>query len=161
MLYCKSNVQAAFVLGIVLTVLSILSCIADAYGGVKSVTTGVIFAFINVTLIFGAYKRHITAILIWMILALIQCIIYGISHSNLWLFLMDAKTDICSKDEFDYHCEASKSSLRAVAITAITMTILTIFTIFVATKARKEIQGVYTSVYIILLLINVFFISPI
>ena len=64
---CKDNVEASFVLGIVLAVLSILSCFGDKGNGIYGV-------LISGILIFGANQRNPTAILVWMVLTIIGVI---------------------------------------------------------------------------------------
>jgi len=68
---CATNVKAAFVLGIVLAVLSGLSCFDNSEG---ALAIGIIGAVIHCILIFGAHTRNSTAILVWMVLAILDCI---------------------------------------------------------------------------------------
>ena len=77
---CESNVKAAFVLGIIFIVLSILNCFKkDEDGGhLYNIIGGIIGVLINGLLVFGAHTRNSTAILVWMVLAIIECIILGI-----------------------------------------------------------------------------------
>ena len=72
---CATNVKAAFVLGIVLAVLSFLSCASQIEGAIP---TGIICGLINCILVFGAHTRNSTAILVWIILAILSCIAYAI-----------------------------------------------------------------------------------
>ena len=72
---CKSNVKASFILGIVFVVLSLLGCLG---GDLQSIIGGIVGALINGILVFGAHKRNSTAILVWIILAIIQCIVFVI-----------------------------------------------------------------------------------
>ena len=75
---CSSNIQAAKVLGIIFVVLCLISCFSkDENGGyMTSVIRGIIGALINSLLFYGASKRSSTAVLIWMILAIIECIVF-------------------------------------------------------------------------------------
>ena len=72
---CATNVKAAFVLGIVLAVLSGLSCFNKV---ARAIANGIIGAVIHCILIFGAHTRNSTAMLIWMVLAILSCIGYAI-----------------------------------------------------------------------------------
>jgi len=73
---CETNVKAAFVLGIIFVVFSLVSCMGtDQYGGrLNNIISGIIAAVINGVLVYGAHTRNSTAILVWMILAIIQII---------------------------------------------------------------------------------------
>ena len=57
---CKDNVQASFVIGIVLAVLSLINCVDYSP---LNIAIGIVGALIHCILIFGAYKRNRTAIL--------------------------------------------------------------------------------------------------
>ena len=57
---CKDNVQASFVIGIVLAILSLINCVEYSP---LNIALGIVGALIHCILIFGAYKRHRTAIL--------------------------------------------------------------------------------------------------
>ena len=71
---CATNVKAAFVLGIVLAVLSLIGC----FNGRDGIINGIIAAIIHCILIFGAHTRNRTAILVWMVLTILSCIGYAI-----------------------------------------------------------------------------------
>ena len=83
---CATNVKAAFVLGIVLAAqyvlilgLAILILLYHPVEGTKiGIISGVIGVLIQCILIFGAHKRHRTAILVWMVLTILSCIYYAI-----------------------------------------------------------------------------------
>ena len=70
---CKTNVKAAYILGIIFVILSLLGCLG---GDLQSIIGGIVSAVINGILVFGAHKRNSTAILVWIILAIIQCIVF-------------------------------------------------------------------------------------
>jgi len=70
---CSTNVQAAKVLGIIFAVLSILSCFGD-FPDTTKIISGIVWTLISGVLIYGAHTRNSTAILVWMILAAIECI---------------------------------------------------------------------------------------
>ena len=80
---CKDNVQACFVLGIILVVLNLLSsfglifaCISDG-GMYPYLLIGIFGALVSGLLIFGAKKRNHTAIFIWIILNIIGVSVIG------------------------------------------------------------------------------------
>ena len=64
--------ETASVCGFILVVLSLLLCFQ---GDLKSILQGIVFAFINLTLVNGVRNQNRTAILIWMVLAIIGVII--------------------------------------------------------------------------------------
>ena len=75
---CAKNVEAAFVLGIVLAVLNFLSCLPFCFAQnteltLVGISIGVIGVMTHCILIFGAHKRHSIAILVWMVLAILEC----------------------------------------------------------------------------------------
>ena len=67
---CKDNVEASFVLGIVLAVLSLVSCFGQGW----NILYGIYGALVYGILIFGAKKRNPTAILVWMVFAIIDVV---------------------------------------------------------------------------------------
>ena len=67
--------ETAFVCGIILVVLNLLLCFQ---GDFKSIVQGIVFACINSILVIGVHNQNRTAILIWMILAIIGIIILTI-----------------------------------------------------------------------------------
>ena len=86
---CKDNVQACFVLGIILVVLNLLSsfglifaCISDE-GMYPYLLIGIFGALVSGLLIYGAHKRNRTAILIWMVLTIIGVI--GLIIASVWV----------------------------------------------------------------------------
>ena len=68
---CATNVKAAFVLGIVLAVLSFLGCFKGSLG---TIINGILSGLIHCILIFGTHTRNSIAILVWMVLAIFSCI---------------------------------------------------------------------------------------
>ena len=117
---CKDNVEASFVLGIVLAVLSVLSCFGDKGNGIYGV-------LISGILIFGAKQRNPTAIFIWMVFAIIGVV---------WLVVVAVIAIISLL--------AVSSHITFVIIFVIFVGALILFeiwTIIVAKRAREEIQG--------------------
>ena len=52
---CKSNLQAAWVLGIIFSIFNLLGC---TRGDIQSIVAGIVFALINAFLIFGATQTQ-------------------------------------------------------------------------------------------------------
>ena len=98
---CATNVEAAFVLGIVLAVLNGLSCFNE---DPEVIANGIIGAVIHCTLIFGAHKRNSTAILVWMVLAILSCIGLAI----IAILGIIGITGIAQAGYFQFGCETSK-----------------------------------------------------
>ena len=132
---CATNVQTAFVLGIVLASLSLpgAGLLYFLEGKTTGIISGVIGVLIQCILIFGADKQHRTAILVWMVLTILSCIYYAIMA----IFGMVAI--------------GAAIALKSAAPIVIFMffiailfligyIILLIWTIIVAKKARKEIE---------------------
>ena len=73
---CKTNVEAASIIGKVFIFLSLFSClqafsINDKEIMIAEIVTCISGAFVNGILVYGADKRNINAILIWIILQII------------------------------------------------------------------------------------------
>ena len=129
---CAKNVEAAFVLGIVLAVLNFLSCLplfcfAQNTETLVGISIGVIGVMTHCILIFGAHKRHSTAILVWMVLAILECILAYIL-AGLIFFLLQ----VLIHPMFE---------IVAIFIFISVYIILLIWTIIVAENARKEIKA--------------------
>jgi len=123
---CATNVKAAFVLGIVLAVLSLIGC----GNGLNGIINGIIGVIIHCVLIFGAHTRNSTAILVWMVLAILSCIGYAI--------LVVLGVIVLG----DFRAGAGGDGLGVVFIPVMIGIILfQIWTIIVAKNARKEIEA--------------------
>ena len=126
---CATNVKAAFILGIVLAVLSLIGCGNGSYG----IINGIIGVIINCILIFGAHTRNSTAILVWMVLAILSCIGYAI------LTVLGVVAIA--------HAGAAGAGGEAVGVAVvfiifmIGIILFQIWTIIVAKNARKEIEA--------------------
>ena len=74
---CGPNVKVAFYLGIIFVILGILNCFGEDEKGERltNIIGGVVGALINGLLVYGANARNSTAILVWMVLAVIECIL--------------------------------------------------------------------------------------
>ena len=140
---CATNVKAAFVLGIVLAVLSLIGCVAVVMHQMELFVclvpnllcpqallkwNGIIGVIIHCVLIFGAHTRNSTAILVWMVLAILSCIglvimavlgIIGIAH-------LGAAGEVVGV---------------VLIVLMIGIILFQIWTIIVAKNARKEIEA--------------------
>ena len=74
---CKDNVQACFVLGIILVVLNLLSCFGFIWNAelLPYCLIGIFGALVSGILIFGAKKRNRIAILVWIVFAIIGVVV--------------------------------------------------------------------------------------
>ena len=130
---CATNVKAAFVLGIVLAVLSLIG-LGNGSNGIINAIIGVI---IHCVLIFGAHTRNSTAILVWMVLAVLSCIGYAI------LTILG----VVAIARLNAYASAYSAAGDAVAfivvfiVIMIGMILFQIWTIIVAKNARKEIEA--------------------
>ena len=70
---CSSNLQAAWVLGIIFSIFNLLGCIR---GDIQSIVAGIVFALINAFLIFGAIKRNKIVLMVWIVLAFMEIGVY-------------------------------------------------------------------------------------
>ena len=78
---CRSYVRAALVLGIVFLFLNILECLLEFKNFLSGQNFEIfIFHFIGAlfsfSLIYGAFKREATPILVWTMSAVVHCILY-------------------------------------------------------------------------------------
>ena len=140
---CESNVKAAFILGIVFVTLSILGCLQ---GDLQSIIAGIVGALINGILVFGAHKRNSTAILVWIILAIIQCIVFVIFGILAILLIVAVNTTNGSyNEEFLQIKKAVTIGVIIGAIIAVVIYVATIilyiWAIIVAKNARREIEN--------------------
>ena len=117
---CATNVKAAFILGIVLAVLSLIGCGNGSNGIIK----GIIDVIIHCILIFGAHTRNSTAILVWMVLAILSCIGYVILVVLGVIAIADAGT-----------------AAVVFIVFMVGIILFQIWTIIVAKNARKEIEA--------------------
>ena len=124
---CATNVKAAFVLGIVLAVLSFLGCAGEMQGVIAG---GIISGLIHCILVFGAHTRNSTAILVWMVLAILSCIGYVI------LTVIGVIVVV--------HAGAAGAAVGVgvvLIVFMIGMILFQIWTIIIAKNARKEIEA--------------------
>ena len=123
---CATNVQTAFVLGIVLAVLSLIGCGNGSNGIIK----GIIDVIIHCILIFGAHTRNSTAILVWMVLAILSCIGYVILVVLGVIAIADAGA-----------AGAAAAGVVVFIVFMVGIILFQIWTIIVAKNARKEIEA--------------------
>ena len=137
---CATNVKAAFVLGIDLAVLSGLSCFK---GGEGAIAKGIIGVVIHCILIFGAHTRNSTAILVWMSLAILDCIGLAIMAILGIIGILEI-----GEKGFEF-VQVLPGQSKGVAVGyavifvvfCIGIILFEIWTIIVAKNARKEIEN--------------------
>ena len=147
---CATNIKAAFVLGIVLAVLSALVSCFDIEVSIGwlylyfhkwqgSMAIGMISALMHCILIFGAHTRNKTAILVWIILAILACI--GVA-----IIAILGVVAVAGVAAFA-GAHAGAGAAGPVAVVAVVFIIFMIgiilfqiWTIIVAKNARKEIE---------------------
>ena len=152
---CETNLKAAFVLGIISL---ILSCGNFPF---KLYAEGAIGIAVSIVLIVGAKAPNATALLVWMVLACLECAAFIIMAILLIVAgtaiavanpedLKSSLIDSGIASEHDLHGlsqEDVKTALGAMAIAGVVYLVgfimFQIWTIIVANKARKEIdQGI-------------------
>merc|ERR1712170_196012 len=88
---CESNVKAAFVLGVIFVILSLLNCLGqDENGGrLQNIVSGLVGAVIAGTLVYGAKTRNRLGILVCIFVAImvIAMAYYGVVHWSLIMFV--------------------------------------------------------------------------
>ena len=129
---CATNVKAAFVLGIILAALSFIGC----FNGRDGIINGIIGVIIHCVLVFGAHTRNSTAILVWMVLAILSCIGYAI----LTIFAVIAIAHAGAAG-------AAGAAGKAVGVVVVLIVFMIgiilfqIWTIVIAKNARREIEA--------------------
>ena len=138
---CQTNLQAAFVLGIINLV---LSC---GFFGFEDYVDGAIGIVVSIVLIVGAKAPNATALLVWMILACLQCVamicvaIYGLVVGAVVGAAVATSADQKPLDPDAKAVLGAAVILGVVYVVGVIM--FQIWTIIVANKARKEIdQGI-------------------
>ena len=126
---CATNVKAAFVLGIVLAVLSLIGC----FNGSRGIINGIIGVIIHCVLIFGAHTRNSTAILVWMVLAILSCIGYAILAVLAVVVVAHAGAAGAAGD--------AVTVVVVLIVFMIGIILFQIWTIIIAKNARKEIEA--------------------
>jgi len=136
---CESNVKASFVMGIIFIVFNILALVVAR--DIQAIVGGLIFAVVNGILVFGAHKRNKDALLVWIILAAIEALVYII-----FCILVIVNLVLVGNVSNSYYQVKSAVDL-AIAVSAIVLiiylaiTTLLIWTMVVASRARKEIMN--------------------
>ena len=119
---CKSNVEAAKVLGIIYAILSLLGTFN---GGAQNIAQGVISCLISLILVYGAHTRNGTAILVWMVLVMINLV---------WIVIIVILAIIALVG-------GASGSLIGLIVIYIGLIFYVIWTLIVAKNARKEIEN--------------------
>ena len=144
---CATNVEAAFILGFVLAVLSGLSCFNEVAGAIAN---GIIGAVIHCILIFGAHTRNSTAILVWMVLAILSCIGYAIFAILGIAAIAGAGAVGAAVAEDAAGAASAPGAAGQVAVSVVVVAfvifmigiiLFQIWTIIIAKNARKEIEA--------------------
>jgi len=130
---CESNLKASFVMGIIFTVLNIVALVVSR--DLQSIISGIIFALVNLILVFGAHKRNRDAILVWIILAIIQTLILIV----FCIILIIGIAGVGGSLGLHASIDVAFAILIIVLIIYITIIALLIWTMTVANRARKEI----------------------
>ena len=121
--------QYVLILGLAILILLYHPAVEGTKIGIIS---GVIGVLIQCILIFGAHKRHRTAILVWMVLTILSCIYYAI----IAIMVMVGFGAIAAKGAAPIQIFMGFIPILFL----IGYIILLSWTIDVAKKARKEIQ---------------------
>ena len=90
---CETNVKASYVIGIVIAILSVVLCfgVGVGLGFNLLLSVPILLIFLaSLVLIYGGYKRNSTAILIWMVFAIILLIgVVILAISGLVIIVID------------------------------------------------------------------------
>merc|ERR1712241_169492 len=111
-------------MGIIFIVLNIIGVILMR-NSTRDLTFGIICALVNGILVFGAHKTHSKAILVWMILAAIEALIYVIFMILIIVYTISS---------------GAWTFIIAIIVYAIEICIV-IFGILIAKRAREEIDN--------------------
>ena len=132
--YCKDNVEASFVLGIILVFLNLLSFLGLIIWQWpwQYILLGIFGALVSGVLMFGAKKRNHTAILIWMVFAIIGVVCLTVVIGFCLLYFM-VPADVKSHG----------GNIATVYLILVTGALLSfeIWAIIVAKRARDEMKG--------------------
>merc|ERR1711935_183721 len=137
---CATNVQAAKVLGIIFVVCSVLGCFGQQPDGsrISNIVGGIAGALISGILVYGAVKRSSTAILVWMILAIVQCIGFA-AIAILAVVAMSVVAGAASGVTADVAVAGITAGVIVIVVYG-GMILFVIWTIIVAKNARREID---------------------
>ena len=137
---CAKNIKAAFVLGIVLAVLNFLSCLPFCFAQNTEILVGISIGVIGVMthciLIFGAHKHHSTTILVWMVLAILECIGFAILAIAVAVVYLEGLTFW----NFLEHLQYIPIGIVVYIFINVYISLL-IWTVIVAKNVRKEIKA--------------------
>ena len=127
----KDNVQTAFILGIILAVHTLVTCCGILW---YFIINGILGALIHCILIFGAYFRNHIVIIVWMICAIVTCII------NLVVVILGI-LDFQRAFKMVLGNDPHGSTYLVFSVYLFGVIIFEIWIIFVANNARKEIEA--------------------
>ena len=93
---CETNVKAAYVIGIIFAILSVVLCFGVGFGFDLLLSVPILLIFLaSLVLIYGGYKRNRTAILIWMVFAIILLIgVVILAIAGLVIIIIEFNSDI-------------------------------------------------------------------
>ena len=95
---CETNVKASYVIGIVIAILSVVLCfgVGVGFGFNLLLSVPILLIFLaSLVQIYGGYKRNSTAILIWMVFAIILLIgVVILAIIGLVIIIIDFDSDI-------------------------------------------------------------------
>ena len=145
---CKSYLKTLVVLGLISFFGNIaFSAFQLFQKDVLFLILGLFFAFNSGILIIGALVESNKAILVWMILAIIQNIVYiilllinGMPHNATPVYKLTNNGTDAEGTETTEHDIAEERKRVILSICCVIPIVFTIWTLTVAQKARKEIQ---------------------
>ena len=122
---CETNVKAAYVIGIIFAILSVVLCFGVGFGFNSLLSVPILLIFLaSLVLIYGGYKRNSTAILIWMVFAIFLLIgVVILAIIGLVIIIIDFDSDII-----------------ILTVSGISFTIFLGWSIHVVKNARNEIE---------------------
>ena len=126
----KDNVQTAIILGIILTVHTLVTCCGILW---YFIINGILGALIHCILIFGAYFRNRIVIIVWMICAIVTCIINLVV---VILGILDFQRALMVLGN-----DPQGSTYLVFSVYLFGVIIFEIWIILVANNARKEIEA--------------------
>ena len=127
---CETNVKAAYVIGIIFAILSVVLCFGVGFGFDLLLSVPILLIFLaSLVLIYGGYKRNRTAILIWMVFAIILLIgVVILAIAGLVIIIIDFDSDIINSD------------IIILTVSGISFAIFLGWSIHVVKNARNEIE---------------------
>ena len=128
----KNNVQAAFVLGIILAVHTLVTCRGILW---YFIINGILGALIHCILIFGAYFRNRIVIIVWMVCAIVTCIINLVV---VILGILDFQRALMVPGN-----DPQGSTYLVFSVYLFGVIIFEVWIIFVGNNAQQEIEAIH------------------